>query len=251
MKAPAGIRFSPCPQRPCPWDDGFIAKDGDKIKMEKWIRFTSGMVVGAVLCAGFTATARAVSGVWAEPAVQVVQVDGRRVELDAYEIEDSNYVKLRDIGRLLGFNVYWDNGVFIDSASPYTGEAPEEALQNAETPKSGAPEEEADVEAIRQKMVELTNALRTEKGLPALEQDEKLMEAAQVRAEEMAATGSYSHIRPDGSSRSTVTDCVYTTENIHSISARRLTDVTEDLARVAVEDWAASQVHLDAMLATA
>lgn len=44
--------------------------------------------------------------------------------MTAYNIGGNNYVKLRDIGKAVGFNVYWDNGVQIDSAVPYTGEAP-------------------------------------------------------------------------------------------------------------------------------
>lgn len=219
-----------------------------KSKMGKWMRFVSGMAAGAVLYAGFTATAGAISGTLAEPVTQKVCLDGRQVELDAYLIEDSNYVKLREIGKLLNINVYWDEGVFIDTASPYTGEPPEEKVQAIRPPVSGTMEEEPDVEAIRQEMIRLTNALRQEKGLPALDQDEKLMEAAQVRAEEMAATGVYDHVRPDGSKRATVTDCAYTTENIHNIRANRLESVNEDLAGTAVSEWAASKIHLDAML---
>ena len=37
----------------------------------------------------------------------------------------SNYVKLRDVGELVGFNVYWDGAVQIDSNAPYTGIAPD------------------------------------------------------------------------------------------------------------------------------
>ena len=204
--------------------------------MGKWTRFFSGVIVGAVLCTVFTATAQAGSGLLAQRSAQQVTVDGRQIELDAYLIEDSNYVKLRDVGELLDFNVYWLDGVFVDSASPYTGEPPETAASMV------------DAEAVRQEMIRLTNELRTEKGLPALVQDGKLMEAAQVRAEEMAATGVYDHVRPDGRSRSTVTDCPYTTENIHRISASRLTDPSKDLAETAVGEWAASKVHLEAML---
>ena len=156
--------------------------------MGKWIRFASGVVVGALLYGGLTASARAVSGVIAESVTQQVCIDGRQVELSAYEIEGSNYVKLRDIGELLNFNVYWAEGIFIDSASPYTGEAPEEIIQAIQPPLAAAPVEmEVDVEAIRQEIAELTNELRKKHGLPALEYDDKLMEAAQVRADEMAA----------------------------------------------------------------
>lgn len=216
--------------------------------MGKWTRFASGVVVGVLLCAGFTATARAVSGITAERVTQKVCLDGQQVELNAYLIEGSNYVKLRDVGELLDFNVYWDNGVFIDSQDSYTGQPPEEIVSAGQTPMAGTMAEEPDVDAIRQELIQLTNQLREEKGLPALKQDEKLMEAAQVRAEEMAATGVYSHTRPDGSKRSTVTDCLYTTENIHRINALRLKNVDEELAKTAIDDWAVSKIHLDAML---
>mgnify|MGYP000385200504 CR=1 FL=1 len=47
--------------------------------------------------------------------------------------------------------------------------------------------------------------------------DDQLMRAAQVRADEMAATGTYSHTRPDGRKYYTVTDCRQVGENIHQI----------------------------------
>ena len=54
-----------------------------------------------------------------------VFIDGQRVELTAYMINDENYVRLRDIGAKVGFNVYWDGTVQIESDKPYTGVAPE------------------------------------------------------------------------------------------------------------------------------
>ena len=44
--------------------------------------------------------------------------------MEAYNINGNNYVMLRDIGKALGFNVYWSDGVHIDTNSPYTGSAP-------------------------------------------------------------------------------------------------------------------------------
>ena len=218
--------------------------------MGKWFRFVSGMVVGALLCAGFTATAWAGSGVLAERVSQQVCLDGRQVALEGYLIEGNNYIKLRDIGKLMDFNVYWEDGVFIDSAGSYTGQPPEEMVRTEQVPLAGAPAEEADGEAVRQEIIRLTNELRKDGGLPALAQDELLMEAAQVRAEEMAATGEYSHLRPDGSKRTTVTDCPYTTENIHKIRDSRMKDAGQELAATAVKDWAASKVHLEGILDT-
>ncbi len=214
--------------------------------MGKWTRFFAGMAAGAALCAAFTVPARAGSGTLAEKVIQLVRVDGRQVELNAYEIDGSNYVKLRDIGEMLDFNVYWEDGIFIDSASPYTGKPSGEVIQSIGTPLSPAPE--VNVEAVREEIVRLTNELRERKELSLLPEDEKLMQAAQVRAEEMAATGVYDHIRPDGTSRATVTDCIYTTENIHCISGRRMADPGKELAKLAVDEWAASGTHLEAML---
>lgn len=79
-------------------------------------------MLGAVLFGGGVAYA---AGVLAERSTNTVYVDGQRVELEAYSINDTNYVKLRDVGQAVGFNVYWDgSSVQIQSGAPYTGEAP-------------------------------------------------------------------------------------------------------------------------------
>ena len=59
----------------------------------------------------------------------------------------------------------------------------------------------ADVDAMKQDIVDRTNALRKENGIAALTANDKLMQAAQVRADEMAANTVYSHTRPDGRNR--------------------------------------------------
>ena len=64
----------------------------------------------------------------AYPSSQVFYVDGQRVELEAYGINGSNYVKLRDIGQAVGFNVYYDgakNAAMMETGVPYTGIAPQ------------------------------------------------------------------------------------------------------------------------------
>ena len=55
---------------------------------------------------------------------QPIYVNGQQVELEAYLIHGNNFVKLRDVGEAVGFNVYWDGAVQIESDRPYTGEAP-------------------------------------------------------------------------------------------------------------------------------
>ena len=85
-----------------------------------------GILIGGVLLNGNITDAAA--GLLAERSNQSVYVDGQRVELEAYNIDGSNYVKLRDAGKAVGFNVYWDgSAVHVQSDAPYTGEAPASA----------------------------------------------------------------------------------------------------------------------------
>ena len=54
-----------------------------------------------------------------------VYLDGRQLDLTAYNIADNNYFKLRDLGAALDFGVTWDNGtrtVAIDTDAPYAAE---------------------------------------------------------------------------------------------------------------------------------
>lgn len=50
-------------------------------------------------------------------------VDGRQVDLEAYNINGRNYVQVRSLAEAVGFNAYWDGAVQIESDSPYTGTA--------------------------------------------------------------------------------------------------------------------------------
>ena len=81
----------------------------------------TGMVIGAALTGGSIAVA---AGITAEPTWQPIFIDGQQVEMQAYNIAGHNYVKLRDMGKQVGFNVYWNAGVQIDTGHPYTGIAP-------------------------------------------------------------------------------------------------------------------------------
>ena len=178
----------------------------------------TGLFIGAIITGGASAYA---AGILAERSNHRIFVDGQEVQMEAYGIAGHNYVKLRDIGEQLGFNVYWDSDskcVQVESGKPYTGEAPakDEAADSAPQPEVTTSADDAD--AMKQDIVDRTNALRKENGVAALRVNDKLMQAAQVRADEMAASGVYSHTRPDGRKSNTVTDSRYTGENIHSIS---------------------------------
>ena len=95
--------------------------------------------------------------------------------------------------------------------------------------------------ATKQDIIDRTNALRRENGVSVLTVNGELMQAAQVRADEMAAHTVYSHTRPNGGKFNTVTDCPYMAENIHRIADWVLSDQT--LAERAVADWSASTTH--------
>ena len=59
--------------------------------------------------------------------------------MEAYVINGNNYVKLRDIGEQVGFNIYWDsaNGcVQVESGKPYTGTTPQKAVSEADAADS-------------------------------------------------------------------------------------------------------------------
>ena len=206
--------------------------------------FVVGFLTG-LLVVGVTTTAYA-AGIMAERSHHRIVVDGKEVQMEAYRIKGNNYVQLRDIGKAVGFEVYWDsaNGcVQVESGKPYTGEASAKAEPDKPVPQpeSTAP---ADVDAMKQDIVERTNALRKENGIAALTTSDKLMQAAQVRADEMAANTVYSHTRPDGRNFNTVTDCPYMAENIHRIATRYLSQHDVSLAEAAVDGWANSETHL-------
>ena len=83
-----------------------------------------GLVLGLSLSAP---AAQAVESLKATLSTNRILVDGQEVRLTAYNINGNNYVMLRDIGRAVGFNIYWDSDskcVQVESDKPYTGEAP-------------------------------------------------------------------------------------------------------------------------------
>ena len=206
--------------------------------------FAAGFLT-CLLLAGVTTTAYA-AGIMAERSTHRVVVDGKEVQMEAYVINGNNYVKLRDIGEQVGFNVCWDSDakcVQVESKKPYTGEAP---VTSAEAKPVEQPAQ-TDVAAAKQDIIDRTNALRKENGVAVLRVNDKLMRAAQVRADEMAATGTYSHTRPDGRKYYTVTDCRQVGENIHQIPLLYLAQQKTALAETLVCSWSKSAGHMENM----
>ena len=127
--------------------------------------FALGILCGAMLFGGATAVA---AGVTAEPTWQNIYVDGEQVSMTAYNIAGNNYVKLRDIGQEVGFNVYWQDGVQIDTGAPYSGVAPVQEADELPT-----------IEEIRQEMIQRINEVRSESGVSKLAVNQSLMDASQ------------------------------------------------------------------------
>lgn len=198
-----------------------------------------GLVLGLSLSAP---AAQAVESLKATLSTNRILVDGQEVRLTAYNINGNNYIMLRDIGRAVGFNVYWDSDakcVQVESGKPYTGEAPEKSTEAKPVEQPA----QTDVAAAKQDIIDRTNTLRKENGIAVLRVNDKLMQAAQVRADEMAASGIYSHTRPDGRKSNPVTDSKYTGENIHSISELYFEQQQKTLSEAVVELWSNSKAH--------
>ena len=211
--------------------------------MKKSLYLIAGILIGITLFGGSSVLA---AGITAERSTNRIYVDGQEVRLTAYNINGNNYVMLRDVGKTVGFEVYWDADtkcVQIESDKPYTGEAP---VKSAATKPVEEPVQ-TDVAAAKQDIIDRTNAIRREQGISALTVNAKLMQAAQVRADEMAASGIYSHTRPDGRKSNTVTDSKYTGENLHNISELYLEQQHKTLSEAVVELWSNSRAHADNM----
>ena len=199
---------------------------------KKNILMASACIVLGMALAGPAAQA-AEAFLKAYPSTHTMYLDGQQVELEAYTINGSNYVRLRDVGEAVGFNVYWDSAagaVQIDSDAPYTGQPPA-----AETAAS------TDLDAVRQDIAALVNQVRREHGLPELAVDQRLMTAAQ----ELSGKKYTWHHNQE--------ECEAVARAGYPYGFRsNLTVFTgaaaSDIAQQAVENWANSPGHLQTML---
>ncbi len=114
------------------------------------ITFAVGVFAGLTLCGP---AAQAATNLTATLSNQPIYVDGQRVSMTAYQIGGNNYVKLRDVGEAVGFNVYWDgNAVQVESDRPYTGTGPAAnscSTQPVQTQTTAVPTEETVQAALR------------------------------------------------------------------------------------------------------
>ena len=80
----------------------------------------------------------------ATPTNSKIIMDGKEVQFTAFNIQDNNYFKLRDIGEAFDFGVYWcglNNTIVIDTSIEYTPEIPEAPIAQppAEQPPATPP----------------------------------------------------------------------------------------------------------------
>ena len=99
---------------------------------------TAGILAGIAVSGPAT---QAAAGLMASPSSQRFYVNEQRIPLEAYEINGSNYVKLRDIGQAVGFGISYDAGtntVTIHPDEPYEMEvsAPASTTPTSQTAPS-------------------------------------------------------------------------------------------------------------------
>ena len=83
-----------------------------KNKLKSAALMLAGVLAGVTLTSGAQAAAARLTATRSNCAVYI---DGQRTELTAYVINDENYVRLRDIGAKVDFNVYWERALFLDN----------------------------------------------------------------------------------------------------------------------------------------
>lgn len=193
----------------------------------------TGMFLGALLVGH---TVAATNHVDAVPTWQAIYVDGQQVSMTAYNINGNNYVKLRDIGEKVGFNVYWQDGVRIDTSTNYTGEPP--AVAQSSTSSSSS----TDLETVRQEMIQLINQVRRENGVEELPVNEALMTAAQNCSEQ----GFRKHdMQYEGTA---VLASGYPYGFSSNLTCFSGTSKLQNIAETAVTNWVNSSGHFQTMI---
>ena len=184
----------------------------------------TGMAIGAAL------VSEAAAGIVAEPTWQKIYVNGQKVSMTAYNIAGHNYVRLRDIGQQVGFNVYWEDGVQIDTDAPYTGVAPVQEVSSKPT-----------IMEIREEMIQRINEVRSKHGVPELAVDQSLMDAAQEYSAQMF-TSHHNQVECK-----TVVASGYPYGFGSNLTVFSITD-PERISEKAVANWENSPGHLATMI---
>ena len=96
----------------------------------------SGIILGTAIAAPTVGAA-----LTAQQSSQKIVVDGKPVQIEAYSIGGSNYCKLRDVGRAVGFAVEYNaltNTVEITTTEPYAEETQARSPRAVTLPTDGS-----------------------------------------------------------------------------------------------------------------
>lgn len=164
----------------------------------------------------------------------------------------------RIIALLVLFLVTWftfDTGFIQDTLVPKLNEllTGEEIQQEESLPQSSfmhAPIEtatEIDIELIRDSIFNLTNDLRHEQGVGQLTQNERLIQAADIRALETGK--SFSHTRPNEEPFHTVLQDVYEYQMAgENLAMGTYHGTATEMASFLFEGWVESEGHYENMI---
>ena len=107
-----------------------------KIRERKEVALVaSGIILGASIAAPVAGAA-----LTAQQSSQKITVDGKPVQIEAYSIGGSNYCKLRDVGKAVGFSVAYNaltNTVEITTTEPYAEETQARSPRTVTLPTDG------------------------------------------------------------------------------------------------------------------
>ena len=108
-----------------------------KIRERKEVALVaSGIILGASIAAPVAGAA-----LTAQQSSQKIVVDGKPVQIEAYSIGGSNYCRLRDVGKAVGFAVEYDattNTVSIRTGEPYAEGTQALTLRTVQLPTDGS-----------------------------------------------------------------------------------------------------------------
>ena len=93
-----------------------------------------------------------------QPTIQTIYVDGQNVQMEVYSVNGSDYVKLSDLANALNLNVYWDNGIHVQSSTAGTAPAAGIPANTAPTAAGGMTEAEAKAIALADAGVQESDA---------------------------------------------------------------------------------------------
>lgn len=89
--------------------------------MKKYKQLVTGIVIGSVLTVSISVIAEYI----VNPNPYPVTVDGRKVDIEGYNINDKTYFQLRDVGQAVGFDVGFENDtITVNTQAPVSTPVP-------------------------------------------------------------------------------------------------------------------------------